>query len=67
MAKVTDLNAPFYGEVPPDQVLTGALKAGLDSVIVIGYKGDEIYFAFSSSEGPQFQWALEEAKKALME
>lgn len=67
MSKVTDLNAPFYGEVPPDQVLAGALKAGLDSVVVVGYKGDEIYFAFSSPEGPQVLWALEEAKKALME
>lgn len=67
MTKVVDLKAPFFGEVPVDKVLRGADAAGLDSAIVIGYRGEELYLAFTMPDGAHVLWALEEAKKALME
>lgn len=67
MTKVVDLKAPFFGEVPVDKVLKGAEKEGLDTLIVIGYRGDGFYFASSTGDCPKVLWALEEAKKVLME
>lgn len=67
MTKVVDLKTPFFGEVPPHKVLEGAEKERLDTVIVIGYRGDSFYFASSTGDCPKVLWALEEAKKELME
>lgn len=48
MGNVVDF--PTFGEIPPDDVLSGAKEAGLDTVIVIGWRGDR-HFYFSSSTG----------------
>lgn len=67
MGIIEHLSAPFYGDLPPDQVLRAAVGAGLDSVVVIGYKGEDLYFATSSGDGPKILWTLEEARRTLME
>jgi len=57
-----------YLDIPVERVLDGAKKAGLEGVVVIGYKKDEeFYFSSSSSSGPEVVWLLEHAKKRLLE
>ena len=68
MSNVEKLGAPFYGDVPVDNVLNGALAANLKSVVVIGYtETGELYFAFSEPDGAHVLWKLEEAKQALFQ
>jgi hypothetical protein len=68
MSNVEQLGTPFYGEVPVDNVLNGALAAKLESVIVIGRTDDgHLYMAFSEPDGAHVLWKLEEAKQALFQ
>lgn len=37
-------------DIPPERILDAAKEAGLDTVFVLGWKGDETYFAGSSAD-----------------
>lgn len=50
-------------DLPPERVLSAAIKADLDTVLVIGIdKEGEPYFAGSTSYRPDILWHLEMAK-----
>jgi hypothetical protein len=55
-------------DIPADRVLAEASKAGLTSVMVIGYDADgDEYFASSIADGGTCLWLMERMKKQLME
>lgn len=61
--------APFVTklDLPAERVLNEALKAGLGSVVVIGYiKGEDEYFASSIADGGTVNWLLDRAKGKLL-
>lgn len=61
------LNVATTLELPPERVLSAAMEAGLTSVVVVGMTpGGEMYLAASSDQW-QTLWALEAAKKWLLE
>jgi hypothetical protein len=55
--------------IPVERVLTAAMDIGLASVVVIGYTqdGEKFWFAASEPDGPSTLWALEQAKRKLLE
>ena len=51
----------------PDRALEGAADYGLESVVIIGLKGDgEFYFASSEPGTAETLWFLERARHELM-
>lgn len=55
-------------DLPPERLLTQALEAQPDSVVIVGYgKDGEFYFASSKADGAEVLWLLELAKKRLLE
>lgn len=55
-------------DIPADRVLAEASKAGLTSVMVIGYDADgDEYFASSIADGGTCLWLTERMKKHLIE
>lgn len=55
-------------DIPADRVLAEASKAGLTSVMVIGYDADgDEYFASSIADGGTCLWLMERMKKHLIE
>lgn len=61
---------PLYPEVidlPPEDILTGAIARDLDAVIVIGRQRDgSTYLASSIGYKPDIAWHMEEAKALLL-
>ena len=54
-------------DIPVDKVLQTAIGK-LNEVVVIGtYKDGREYFASSIADGPNVNWMLDRAKKALIE
>lgn len=54
--------------VPVGKVIAGAAMQDLAEVVILGYTKDgDFYFAASESSGPEVLWALEYAKKKLLE
>jgi len=54
-------------DCPPERVLQAAIEAGLTEATIVGYDADgEFYFASSKASGPEVLWALEVAKKELL-
>lgn len=65
--KFVIVNGVTSPEVPVDQVLRAAIGE-LDEVVIIGtHKDGKEYFASSVSDGPNVNWMLDRAKKALIE
>ena len=63
---------PFGGitrlDLPVDRILDGAKEWGAQSVVVIGWDGeDEFAFTTSSADGGEVLWLLEKAKLELIE
>jgi hypothetical protein len=62
---------PFPGSttlpVPARQTLESAIDADLDEVLVIGWQGNDLYFAGNTSDTREILWLLEKAKKWLLE
>ena len=55
-------------DVPVDRVIDRAVLADLEQVIIIGVcKDGSEYFASSVAGGPECVWALERAKKKLLD
>lgn len=63
MGEVIDLNVETSVDIPPDKVLADALGADLDEVVVMGWKGDDLYVGFSSSYVPDILYLLMMAQK----
>ena len=54
-------------DIPVDKVLEAAIGE-LDEVVIIGtHKDGREYFASSVADGPNVNWMLDRAKKALIE
>jgi len=54
-------------DIPPERVLNGALKADLESVVVIGYDADgNEYFAGSQGDMAESLWLVERFKHFLL-
>jgi hypothetical protein len=66
MADVHVLGVVTKLDLPAERILTGALAAELDSAVVIGWDGSDLYFASSIANGAEVLWLLEEAKIQLM-
>lgn len=68
MGEVVVLDVITRLDIPVDRVLEGAIEAEMNNIVVIGYdkSGDE-YFASSYASGADVLWALERAKKRLLE
>ena len=55
-------------DVPVSRIIEGAVKAKLETVVVLGYDKDgEEYFASSVADGGTVLWLMAKAKKALLE
>lgn len=55
-------------DLPAERILSEAAKAGLTSVVVIGYDAEEDeYFASSIADGGTVIWLMERLKKKLLE
>lgn len=67
-----DVVVPFTGittvDHTPEHTLGAAAKAGLTTVVVIGFENDgDLWFSGSQSDAYQTLWLLELARKRLME
>lgn len=67
MSNVVNLPCITTHDLSPERVLTGALAADLDGVIVMGYAKDgEVYFASTYADGGNVMWLMEWAKRQLL-
>lgn len=67
MDNVIKLYEYTNGEVPPNDVLIGAINANLDIVVVVGYDKDGAeLFASSTGNHEATNWLLDVAKMRLM-
>jgi hypothetical protein len=68
---MADNVVPFPGEttlpVPARKTLEHALDVDLDQVLVIGWQGNDLYFAGNTSDTREIIWLLEKARKWLLE
>jgi hypothetical protein len=65
MDNVIDINKSFTkSHIDPDSVLEGA-KGKLSKVIVMGYEGDYLYLASSSSSRQEILYLIEQFKFKL--
>lgn len=54
-------------DIPPERILSQAIAADLDRVIVVGYDQDgQEYFASSVADGGTVVWLMERAKIKLL-
>ena len=65
MGDVIDLDCETTLDIPVEKVLKSA--EDLDMVIVIGWSGDNFYFATSSPSRPEINILLDIAKQSLMD
>lgn len=66
--EVQHLGGTTKGDVPARDVLAGAVKAKLKSVVVIGETEDgENYYAMSSGDNAENLWLVESFKHAIMQ
>jgi hypothetical protein len=55
-------------DLSPAAVLKDAAKAGLTSVVVLGYgQGDELFLSTSTGNGPEILWLLEACKMIVLQ
>lgn len=67
MSNVVELNCETTLDLPADRILSRALDADLDTVVVIGYdKQGDFYFASTTADGGNVVWLFEKGKLALM-
>jgi len=65
--KVVPFIGPITGNIiPPENVLNGAIDAGLTEVTVIGYDQDGQIYVASTTSPADVMWCLEEAKHYLL-
>jgi len=51
----------------PDAILEAARKEGLDSVVIMGWVGDDFILASSNEYSKDTLWDIEVAKRILLE
>ena len=68
MTNVIELPVVTTLDIPPERILSKAVDADLQEVIIIGTsKEGDLYFAGSMADGGNALWLIEKAKKALLE
>ena len=68
MGEVVNLEQITRLDLPPERIINNAPVTELESVVLIGWKGDgDFYFASSIANGPDVLWLMELAKKKLLE
>lgn len=68
MGKLVYLDQPTRLDVPAERVLKRARKAGLKTVVVMGWKEDGKFYAISSAaDGGTVLWLTELLKQKLFE
>ena len=66
-AKIITLDCLTRHDITAERVLQGAIDAGLEGVVLMGYtKGGEHYFASSYANGGTCLWLLEKLKAELL-
>lgn len=65
--KVVPLNVLTTVDIPVPQILKGAREYKLDECVVLGWRGEQFYMAFSRAYVPDILHALEVAKKYIMD
>ena len=66
--KVVDFPGITRLDLPPNKVMANAMKAGLESAIIIGENEDgDLIFFLSQADAADALWLLEKAKKALLD
>lgn len=66
-AQILDFNGITCLDLDPDRVLSKALGQ-LEGAVVIGYDHEgDLYVASSYADGGDMLWALEQAKRKLLE
>lgn len=66
-AQILDFTGITSLDIDPDRVLAKA-QGQLQAVVVIGYDQDgQLYVATSYADGGDMLWALEQAKRKLLE
>lgn len=66
MSNVVNLPCVTRLDLPPERVLEAALEAGLDGVVVMGYKDGEPYFASTYADGGNVMWLMELLRAKLL-
>ena len=68
MGEVVNLEVVTTLDLPAEKVLVAAIAHDLKEAVVIGTREDgSLYFAGTSSDGPQVLWLLERARRKLMD
>lgn len=67
MGDVVDLDVVTSLDLPAERILSKALAADLESVVIVGYAKDgSEYFAASMADGGTVLWLFERAKQKLL-
>lgn len=67
VSNVVNLPCITTHDLSTERVLTAALRADLEGVIVMGYAKDgEVYFASTYADGGNVMWLMEWAKRQLL-
>lgn len=67
MGEVVNLPCITTHNLSPERVLSAALEADLEGVVVLGYTKDgEAYFASSYADGGSVMWLMELMKRELL-
>lgn len=66
-AEVVNFTGITKLNLPTERVLSSALEASLNGVVIVGYDKDgEFYFASSYAAGPEVLWLIELARTKLL-
>jgi hypothetical protein len=65
--KVVPFPGLQYGPTAARHTLEHAIDADIDTVLVIGWQGKDLYFAGNTSDTREIIWLLEKARKWLLE
>lgn len=66
MGEVVELDVVTSLDLPVERILRRAQEAGLEGVVVLGWKDGEPYFVSSYADGPKVLWLLELTKLRLL-
>ena len=68
MGEVVPLETDYYGDIPPNDILSSALNEGLSEVLVIGFtEKDDFYMAASAADLARHLVLIELARDVIME
>lgn len=54
-------------DLPVERLLDAAKTAGLEGVVILGWKDGEPYFASSMADGANVMWLMRTCEKKLLE